>query len=426
MASVESLFMQNQSANLRIERFDLECGAVLLVERLSTVRSAGMTWLIPVGSACDADDRQGTSTVLSEWVWRGAGGLDAKGHSDALDRLGVQRGSSTESQHLRIGATMMGSRMMEALPLIADAVMRPTLSDATFEPVVEWALQGLSGLKDDPQQRAMILLREAHFPEPLNRSGLGQEQALRRIRAGEARELWAARARPQGSIIGLAGDVDGRAAAEALNRLLSGWSGRAEIIQPARERQPGSTVHETEATAQVHIGVAHAAPPETHADSILERYVVNVLSGGMSGRLFTEVREKRGLCYSVHASYVAGRTLGAVMAYSGTTPQRAQETLDVMAEEFRKMSRGVTREEFERARVGMKSRLVMQGESSAARASAVAHDQYVHGRPRTLEEMIAEVEAVRLEQVNEYLSRRALGAMTMATIGPDALKAPGA
>lgn len=422
---MQTMTPRTKSGSADIRRIALSCGATLLVERMPNVRSAGLTWLIPVGSASDDPRQEGASTILSEWIWRGAAGLDSRQHSDALDRLGVQRGSATESQHLRLGATMVGSRLNDALPLIVDAVLRPALADDTFDPVVDWALQGLSGLKDDPQQRSTILLREHHFPEPLNRSGMGREDSLRRLTPSQTRDLWHDRARPGGSIIGLAGDIDADDAAGRLNALLAEWRGSAEII-PARDDGIVKRYHhEKDATTQVHIGVAYAAPPEPHPDSMLERVATSVLSGGMSGRLFTEVREKRSLCYSVHASYAAGRTLGAVLGYSGTTHQRAAETLEVLLQEFRKMSRGVTADEFQRAIVGMKSRLVMQGESSSARASAIAHDYYVMGRPRTLDELIGEVAAITLDRVNEYLSRRTpLEKLTIVTVGPEPLKTP--
>ena len=141
----------------------------------------------------------------------------------------------------------------------------------------------------------------------------------------------------------------------------------------------------------------------------------------MSGRLFTEVREKRGLCYAVYAAYASHKRIGAMLAYAGTTAARAQETLDVLEGELRKLSLGVDESEFRRAIVGMKSRLVMQGESTGARAGAIAGDQVVLGRPRTLEELTERVDHVTFERLNEYLKNHPPGAMTTVTIGPSPL-----
>src|ERR1043165_6716293 len=120
----------------------------------------------------------------------------------------------------------------------------------------------------------------------------------------------------------------------------------------------------------------------------------------MSGRLFTEVREKRGLCYSVSASYRGDRDYGVVMGYVGTTPERAQESLNVLFAELERIQTPagkVEKDEFDRAKIGMKSRLVFSGESTGARAGALAGDWHRLGRARTLEEMAAEIDKVTLE-----------------------------
>jgi predicted Zn-dependent peptidase len=148
---------------------------------------------------------------------------------------------------------------------------------------------------------------------------------------------------------------------------------------------------------------------------------ISVLSGGTSARLFSEVRQKRSLCYSVGASYEAGRDRGLVTLYAGTTPARAQETLDVCLEQIRGLRHGATREEFDRAIVGMRSGIVMHGESTVARASALGLDQFRIGRARSLEERLAEFDAVTLERLNDYMAGRDAGELTVATIGPEAL-----
>jgi predicted Zn-dependent peptidase len=147
----------------------------------------------------------------------------------------------------------------------------------------------------------------------------------------------------------------------------------------------------------------------------------------MSGRLFSEVREKRGLCYSVSAGYRPDRDYGVVTAYVGTTPERAQESLDVLIAELHRISTPegrVTEEEFKRAKVGMKSGLVFSGESTGSRAVSLAADQRKLGRPRSLDELAQQVDAVTLDQLNAYLARRAIGAATIQTLGPRDLKSP--
>jgi predicted Zn-dependent peptidase len=171
----------------------------------------------------------------------------------------------------------------------------------------------------------------------------------------------------------------------------------------------------------------HDAPTESHPDSLLEKIVMTVLSGGMAGRLFTEVREKRALCYSVNASYSGDKDHGTVSAYVGTSPDRAQESLNVLYEELMKLRTpegAVTPDEFSRAVVQMKSSLVFSGESTAARAVSLAYDYRRLGHARSLEELAVAIDAVTLDQLNDYVRRRAMGRLTIQTLGPAPLTPP--
>jgi predicted Zn-dependent peptidase len=261
---------------------------------------------------------------------------------------------------------------------------------------------------------------------------MGTIEGLESITRESLVEAWNSLATPGGSILAIAGDVDPSKVADALNTRLEDWRGATPDPEPDGVPERGTT-HETQDTAQVHIALAHDAPSESDPDAPLERVVASALSGGMSGRLFTEVREKRSLCYSVSASYGTDRGFGRVAAYVGTTPERAQEALDVLWNELTRINGpkrgeslggGITQSEFDRAIIGMTSRLVMSGESSSARANALAQDFRKIGRPRSLEERVREIQRLTLKQVNEYLIRRRLGTCTVATIGSAPLKAP--
>jgi predicted Zn-dependent peptidase len=142
----------------------------------------------------------------------------------------------------------------------------------------------------------------------------------------------------------------------------------------------------------------------------------------MGARLFTEIREKQGLCYSVHAGYASLKNQGAVFGYAGTSPDRAQRTLDSYIVELKRLTQGVTADELDRAKIGMKSRVIMQGESSGARSGAIAYDFYHRARTRTLDEMRALIEAVTLPRVNNFLAANPVKELTVVTIGPEALK----
>jgi predicted Zn-dependent peptidase len=149
------------------------------------------------------------------------------------------------------------------------------------------------------------------------------------------------------------------------------------------------------------------------------RLAVSVLSGGMSARLFTEVREKRGLCYAIGANYHGLKEAAGIMCYAGTVPSSAQKTLDVIIEQFDKLKEGVSDEEIARAKVGLESALIMSSESSASRASGIASDYHLLGRVRSLDEIKEKIEQTTVESVQNFLRENPFEEYTVVTIGPE-------
>ncbi|MEM1330674.1 MAG: pitrilysin family protein [Planctomycetota bacterium] len=404
----------------------LACGMTMLIEPIEGVKSAAMQWLVPAGYAHDPADRSGRAAMLEELLLRGAGDLGSREHADALDRLGLSRSVSASARFISVSGTMIGDRFPDAFPLLADLVLRPRLEHDAVEAVRAICQQSLKSLADDPQERAILAARARHQPEPFNRSGYGDEAGLTAMTHDDLVGGWRERAHPVGSILAVAGAIDPEAVIDQAERVTSSWSGDAAEAE-ATGTPPRGYAHEADDSNQVQIVVAMDAPSEPEDGSIAERTLSSVLSGGMSGRLFTKVREERGLCYSVHASYRPERDRGTVTAYVGTTPERAQEALDVLYAELERLSTpegAVTPDEFDRAVVGMKSRLVFGAESTAARAARLAGDFFALGRVRTLDELTARIDGLTLEGLNGYLSGRSLGRVTVQTLGPSPLTPP--
>ena len=172
----------------------------------------------------------------------------------------------------------------------------------------------------------------------------------------------------------------------------------------------------------LHLERAYPSVPLSHPDYYAARGAVNVLSGGMSSRLFTEVREKRGLCYSVGATYQTFKDRASILGYAGTTNERAQETLDVMLAELRRLADGVEQEEVDRVKAGLKSALIMQEESTGSRAATLASDWYFLGRVRSFDEMQATINALTPEIIVDYVRRFPPRDLTVVTLGPKPLR----
>ncbi|NIP27248.1 MAG: insulinase family protein, partial [Phycisphaerae bacterium] len=173
--------------------------------------------------------------------------------------------------------------------------------------------------------------------------------------------------------------------------------------------------------AQVHIGVMTDTVKPTEEDYYNARVAVEVLSGGMSSRLFTEVREKRGLCYAIGARYHGLKEAAGITCYAGTTPETGQETLDCIIGEFRRLSEGISEEELQRAKVGLKAALILQSESSRSRAGGIASDYYLYGRVRSLDEIKSKVEETSVDSVMKFLHNNKFIDFTVVTIGPKEL-----
>ncbi len=407
----------------RYSQHTFENGLTLLVEQMPGMQSAAMTLLIPAGASTDPVDRQGSATVLAELALRGAGQRDSRELTDYLDRLGLQRSSSVGVHHTRFGAAAPAPRVLEGLAAYADIIRRPHLPEAGFGPARDLALQALEGLEDEPRQKVLLKLREWHLPAPLGRSSMGQKEHLEKLSVEQSRADFQERYHANGAILALAGKVDFEEAKREVGQLLGDWkSGRdAELkLTPP----PGRSHFEEQESEQTHIGIGYASVPETHADYYTARMAVEVLSGGMSGRLFTEIREKRGLCYSVSASYGSLRGIGSIFGYAGTSNDRAQATLDCFIAELHRLSEGVTKEELDRAKIGLKASIIMSGESTSSRAGAIAHDYFMRGRIRTLDEISAAIENVSVERVNAYLQANKPGPFTIVIVGPKPLTLP--
>jgi predicted Zn-dependent peptidase len=398
-------------------------GLTLLGERMPGMQSAAMTLMLPAGSSTDPVDRSGSATVLSDLVLRGAGSRDSKQLTDYLDKLGLQRSSSVGVHHSRFGCAGLAERVVEGLGAYADIVRRPHLPQAGFDAARDLALQALAGLDDEPRQKLLIKLREWHLPSPYGRSSMGKKENLEKLTLDLAKADHAERYHADSAILALAGNIDFEQIRDEVQKHFGNWNGGSpgeiKVMPP-----PGNFHHEELPSEQTHIGIAYPSIPETHEDYYTVRMAIEVLSGGMSGRLFTEVREKRGLCYSVWAGYSSLKGQGSILGYAGTSNDRAQATLDCFMTELHRLSEGVTADELDRAKIGLKASTIMSSESTSSRAGAIAHDYFMRGRIRTIDEIKDAIDAVTVERVNAYLKKNTPGPFTIVTVGPKELKLP--
>jgi predicted Zn-dependent peptidase len=395
-------------------------GLVLLAERMPHVRSATLYCLVPAGCAYDPADQLGLANILAGLMTRGAGDRDNEALSLALDNLGVDRGESVGLLNMWFYGGTLARNLPAALDIYADILRRPHLPDDDLEPVQMQSLQDLQGIEDSPQDKVMIELRKRYYPTPLNRDTTGTSDGVKAATIKSVRSLYRRQFRPNGTILSVAGNVDWPALVAQVERLFGDWPrGEETPVVPAKPAP--QSVHLEKDSQQTQIGLAFPSVALPDADYMAARGAVGVLSAGMSSRLFTEVREKRGLCYAVSASHETMKDRGAVIGYSGTRPDRAQETLDVMLAEMRKLRNGIETDELDRVKAGLKTSLIMQQESTSARAGGIARDWYYLGRVRSFDEIQSEIDRLSIPHIMDHLDRYPYSSPTVVTLGPAAL-----
>lgn len=392
-------------------------------ERNDSVQSVAITLLVPCGYSIDPDNRLGLTSILCDMVLRGAGQRDNRALINDLEVLGVERGESVGASQTSFSAATVAENLVATLSIYADIVRRPHLPGGQLEPAQLVCLQEIFAIEDEPSQRLMVELRRKSYPRPWGRSSHGDEQGIRGTTIDELQHHWASYYRPNGAILGVAGNFQWDRLREQVDRLFGDWT--VQVVPPVVEApaEPGDP-HIFHDSNQSHLGVAYPTVPYRDPDYLRAWTAVGVLSSGMSSRLFTEVRERRGLCYTVSASLQTQRDRARVFCYAGTSAERAQQTLDVTVGELTRLREGITTAELSRLKARIKSSLIMQQESTSARSGAIAREWYHLGRARTLDEIGRQVDELSAPLINEFLEAHPPGDFTFATLGPTPLEIP--
>lgn len=399
-------------------------GLVLVAEPMAWLDSAAFTLLVPAGCAHDPANRGGLSSFTCEMVLRGAGPRDNRQFIQDLDNLGVEWSESVSAARTSFSGATLAENLPKALEIFADVVQHPQLPEDQLEPSRLALLQELRAVEDEPAQKVMIEVQRRHYADPWGRPSQGDVEAVEAITLNEICRQFALHYRPNGAILGVAGRFEWEELKATVESLLGDWEPRdvPEIV----EGRPGTSLdHLASETKQTHIGIAYPSVPYRHPDYFQAWGAVGVLGGGMSSRLFTEVRERRGLCYHVDASYHSLLDRGGVFCYAGTSAERAQETLDVTLAVLGQLAQGIEAAELDRLKARIKSGLIMQQESSTSRSSMIAIDWYHLGRVRPLDEVGRLVDGLTCRSINAYLAGHPPQDFTIVTLGPRPLEVTG-
>ncbi|HEY7020539.1 MAG TPA: pitrilysin family protein [Ktedonobacterales bacterium] len=396
-------------------------GLQLVGQRMPSLASVTFGIQVAAGLRDEPGERGGLTNLLSDMMFQGTETRDVRQLTDEFEAIGARRGAETGTEFARYSAQIVGARLEKALELFADILMHPTFPEAEFEQMRAIQLQEIRRRDDEPMRRIFDLVREKFYAgTSLGRRALGTKESVEELEPEHLLSFWSARYHAKGSLLSIAGNFDWENVVALVEKYLGGWKGSAKP-SPVETPHPQDAVNiELQDGNQEHIGMAYPFPKYGDPDYYAASVMTEIFGGGMSSRLFREVREKRGLVYSVSAMYAPNGIFGAGYIYAGTTPEKAHETVQVTLDEMRAMqSEGVTADELERAKVQLKSELVMRGESSAARMGALARAWWFEGRLIPISEITEAVDAVSQEQILGLLKRFPLTSpLVIGAIGP--------
>jgi len=400
-----------------------ENGLVLVAEPMDWLESAAFSLLVVAGCCRDPADRLGLANLTCEMAQRGCGSRDSRQFVSDLELLGADTSASVSTVHCSYGGAMPAESLLETLAIYVDVVRRPHLPPEQLEDARLVCIQEIRAIEDDLAQKAFQELRRLQYGSPFGRSAPGTIEGLESARQDDLARFFRDTYRPNGAILSVAGKFDWPQLLDHAASLLADWTaGTAPVCEetPAAER----VVHLPQDSSQTHIGIGYPSVPYAHPDYYEARAAVGVLSDGMSSRLFTEVRENRGLCYAVQAMCHSLRDRGSVLCYAGTTTERAQETLEVVLAELIRLGRGVAQDELDRLKAKLKSSLIMQQESSTSRSNSIAADWYHLGRVQTVDEVRAIIDGLSRDRIDAYLESHPPRDFRLVTLGERPLELP--
>lgn len=409
------------SVSQKIFVHPLANGLTLVAEEMDWLESAAFALLTPAGCSFEPQPLGGLGNLTCEMVQRGAGQRDSRQIVSDLENLGADCSSSVTNSHTSFGGAMPAESLPEVLSIYADILRRPHLPADQLEDARLACLQEVRSLEDDLAQKLFVAMRRRVYGEPLGRSPQGTLDSVASLTLDHVQQHFTRGFQPRGTILSVAGKIDWPALKDHVESIFGDWQEQPPHV--LKDSAPERTyLHVPEESSQTHIGIAFDSVPYAHPDYFQMRGAIGVLSDGMSSRLFTEVRERRGLCYTVYATCHSLRDRGAVFAYAGTTAERAQETLDVMLDQLRDLRQGIRQEELARLKGRIKRALIIQQESSPARSGSIAFDWYFLNRVRTKDELSKIIDDLSVDSINQYLEANAPEKFTVVTLGPSELK----
>ena len=388
-----------------------------------TLPIVGLSFAFRGGAAQDPADKPGVATFLSAMLDEGAGDLDSQAFQTLEEELAVGLGFGADHDSFTGSLRTLSDRSAEAFDLLAQALTAPRFDPEPMERIRAGLLSGLDASATDPDRIASRLFRERTFPDhPYGRPAEGTPESVARITREDLERFRQATFARDGLVIGVVGDITAEALGPLLDATFGGLPARGTLA-PVPETRPvtGLSITETVPNAQVIIRVATEGLKRLDPDYMAAHVMNHILGGGsFSSRLYAEVREKRGLAYSVWSALSPRDHAALFLAGTSTRPERAGESLAVIRAEIARMaSEGPTEAELSAAKRYLIGNYALRFDTSRTIAGQLVSLQ-LEGLPIDYFKIRnGLVEAVTLEDVRRAARRILDQPMTVLTVGPE-------
>ena len=417
---------------MTITRTEFSSGLRVVTERMPGVRSATIGIWVLAGSRDERPAISGHCHFLEHLLFKGTEKRSALDIAEAFDAVGGDVNAFTAKEYTCYYARVLDRDLEMAVEHLVDMLLHSTITAADLTGEADVILSEIDMHEDSPEDMVHDVFTEALWPgHPLGRPILGTKDRIKASTRASVRGFYRRHYVPGRMVISVAGNVrHDRVLAMLADRMdvgrPLGVRGRSakEVRDMHRAPKPsGQREIKRKRIEQAHIVLGTNGLARTDEDRFAFLIVNTVLGGGMSSRLFQEIREKRGLAYTAYSFQSQYTEAGVFSAYAGTTPNRAAEVLGLMRRELEDVrDGGITPEEFARAKSHVKGSTVLSQEDPGSRMSRLGKSEVSHGEILTLSETLQRVQAVTLDDAHRVAERVLSQPMTLAVVGPVGMK----
>lgn len=408
------------SPDEHVRRTVLPNGLRVVTDRLPTSKAVAASVWVGVGGRDESDELSGASHFLEHLLFKGTAERDAKSIAIAIDAVGGDMNAFTANEHTAYYARVPSAEAHVGVGLLLDVVQRPALRRSEFVGEREVILEELAAADDDPDDVASVLLFESLFPgHPLGREVLGSVESIEGLGRDDVARFFEHWYQPSNLVVAAAGDIDHDLLVE---EVAGRFGDRPAGDRPTRSAPDDDVVRTATARRPVeslHVAMGWRALSVHDDDRFALALLNHVFGSGPSSRLFQEVREERGLTYSISSGLSHHVDTGALTVHCATAPAKVQELISVVDAIVADVAEhGIDREELARAKGSIRGAYLMGYEDVGSRMSRLGAGEIMRGSVTPIDEHIARLEAVDSDDVHR-VARRVLGSeRVLATVGP--------